>query len=68
MNMIEVKNLSKNYHVVKKEGGLKGALKALVTRESKVISAVKNLNFTIEAGEIIGFIGPNGGGKAPLSK
>ena len=68
MNMIEVKNLSKNYHVVKKEGGLKGALKALVTRESKVIPAVKNLNFTIEAGEIIGFIGPNGAGKSTTIK
>ena len=68
MNMIEVKNLSKDYHVVKKEGGLKGALKALVTRESKVISAVKNLNFTIEAGEIIGFIGPNGAGKSTTIK
>ncbi|SEW37502.1 ABC transporter ATP-binding protein [[Clostridium] fimetarium] len=68
MNMIEVKNLSKDYHVVKKEGGMKGALKALVTRESKVISAVKNLNFTIEAGEIIGFIGPNGAGKSTTIK
>ena len=68
MNMIEVKNLSKDYHVVKKEGGLKGALKALVTRESKVIPAVKNLNFTIEAGEIIGFIGPNGAGKSTTIK
>ena len=68
MNIIEVKNLSKDYHVVKKEGGMKGALKALVTRESKVISAVKNLNFTIEAGEIIGFIGPNGAGKSTTIK
>lgn len=68
MNMIEVKNLSKDYHVVKKERGLKGALKALVTRESKVIPAVKNLNFTIEAGEIIGFIGPNGAGKSTTIK
>ena len=68
MNMIEVKNLSKDYHVVKKEGGLKGALKALITRESKVIPAVKNLNFTIEAGEIIGFIGPNGAGKSTTIK
>ena len=68
MNMIEVKNLSKDYHVVKKEGGLKGALKALVTRDSKVIPAVKNLNFTIPAGEIVGFIGPNGAGKSTTIK
>lgn len=68
MKMIEVKNLSKDYHVVKKEGGLKGALKALVTRESTIIPAVKNLNFTIEAGEMVGFIGPNGAGKSTTIK
>lgn len=68
MNMIEVKNLCKDYHVVKKEEGIKGALKSLVTRESKVISAVKNLDFNIEAGEIVGFIGPNGAGKSTTIK
>lgn len=68
MNMIEVKNLSKDYHVVKKEGGIKGALKALVTRESTVIPAVRDLSFTIEAGEMVGFIGPNGAGKSTTIK
>ena len=29
MNMIEVKNLCKEYHVVKKEEGIKGAIKSL---------------------------------------
>ena len=68
MNMIEVKNLSKDYHVVKKEEGLKGALKALITRESTVIPAVDNLNFNIEDGEMVGFIGPNGAGKSTTIK
>jgi ABC-2 type transport system ATP-binding protein len=66
--MIKVKNLSKDYHVVKKEAGVKGALKSLVTKESKVIPAVKKLDFTIEAGEIVGFIGPNGAGKSTTIK
>lgn len=68
MKMIEIKNLCKEYHVVKKEEGIKGALKGLVKRESKIIPAVKNLNFDINAGEIVGFIGPNGAGKSTTIK
>ena len=66
--MIEIKHLAKEYHVVKKEEGFKGALKSLVTRESRVIAAVQDLNFHIKPGEIVGFIGPNGAGKSTTIK
>ena len=68
MKMIEIKNLNKEYHVVKKEEGIKGALKGLVKRESTIVPAVSNLNFDIDAGEIVGFIGPNGAGKSTTIK
>lgn len=68
MNMIEVKNLCKEYHVVKKGEGIRGALKSLVTKESKIIPAVQKLNFDIKMGEIVGFIGPNGAGKSTTIK
>lgn len=67
-NMIEIKNISKAYHVVKKGEGIKGALKGLVKKEVKVIPAVSNLNFNIKKGEIVGFIGPNGAGKSTTIK
>ena len=66
--MIEIKNLSKEYHITKKEEGIKGALKSLVKRDTTVVPAVKNLNFDIDKGEIVGFIGPNGAGKSTTIK
>lgn len=67
-NMIEIKSLCKEYHVVKKEEGIKGALKGLIKKESKIVPAVQNLNFNIKEGEIVGFIGPNGAGKSTTIK
>ena len=66
--MIDVKNLSKDYLIKRKGAGLSGALKGLVTRNTDVIHAVKNLSFHIDEGEIVGFIGPNGAGKSTTIK
>ena len=66
--VIDVKNICKDYRVLKKEKGLKGALKGLVTRESFNLRAVDNINFSIHSGEIVGFIGPNGAGKSTTIK
>lgn len=68
MAVIEVNHLTKDYHIAKKEKGLKGTLKSLVKNEKKTIHAVKDLNFTIEKGEIVAFIGPNGAGKSTTVK
>ena len=68
MNVIEVKNLSKEFKIKIKEKGLKGSFKSLIKPKYKKIDAVKNINFNVEKGEIIAFIGPNGAGKSTTIK
>lgn len=68
MAVIEVKNLTKDYKINKKEKGLRGAIKNLFSREKTVVHAVKDLSFQIEKGEIVAFIGPNGAGKSTTVK
>ena len=41
-NVIEVKNLSKEFRVKLKEKGLKGSLKSIFKPKYKIIKAVKN--------------------------
>ncbi|WP_459849018.1 ABC transporter ATP-binding protein [Fusibacter bizertensis] len=66
--MIEVENLTKTFKIIKKEKGLKGTIKSLFNRKIDHINAVNNINFTINKGEIIGYIGANGAGKSTTIK
>lgn len=68
MAVIEVEHLVKQFQSVKKEKGLKGSVKALFKPERRTITAVKDISFCIEPGEIVGYIGPNGAGKSTTVK
>ena len=66
--MIELKNVSKEFVSPKKYPGFKGAIKGLFSNEKVRKVAVDDISFTIQDGEIVGYIGSNGAGKSTTIK
>lgn len=66
--MIYVENLRKEFKKTVKESGVKGSLKSFFKPQKEIITAVKDINFHVDKGEILGFIGPNGAGKSTVIK
>lgn len=67
-NMISVQNLRKEFKKTIKEPSLKGSVKSLFKPKTEIITAVDNISFEVDKGEILGFIGPNGAGKSTVIK
>lgn len=68
MNIIETERLTKTYRRFKKPEGLSGSVKSLWKREYEEKAAVRDFDFALQEGELIGLIGPNGAGKTTLTK
>jgi len=68
MKVIEVEELTKNFHVKRKEKGMKGSIKAIFHPQTEEIRAVDRVSFGVEEGEVLAFIGPNGAGKSTTIK
>lgn len=68
MAIIEVEDARKRFRVTRKAPGLAGSLKALFRPSFDEVRAVDGVSFTIEPGEVIGYIGVNGAGKSTTVK
>lgn len=66
--MIEVKNLKREFKMNKKYPGFKGAIKSFFSREYTIKTAVDNISFNIDDGEVVGYIVANGAGKSTTIK
>ncbi|MEI6627408.1 MAG: ATP-binding cassette domain-containing protein [bacterium] len=67
-NVIQVKNLHKDFKIKIKNPGFFSGFKSLFKPEYKEVKAVDGISFTVEEGEILAFIGPNGAGKSTTIK
>jgi ABC-2 type transport system ATP-binding protein len=65
---IEVRALSKDYRVHKRQAGLANAIRSVFHRPYETVHAVRSLSFAIAPGERVGFLGPNGAGKTTTLK
>lgn len=68
MSIISVENLKKEYKISVKKEGLRGAILNLFNPKFEIKEAVKGINFNIEEGEMVGYIGSNGAGKSTTIK
>ena len=67
-DIIQIKNVTKDFKVLNRREGLKGSLKDLFSRDYKIVHAVDNISMNIKQGEIVGYLGPNGAGKSTTIK
>ncbi|MFJ7333690.1 ATP-binding cassette domain-containing protein [Streptomyces sp. NPDC101116] len=65
---IEVHGLTKTFRGAKRQPGLLGALRSIVAPERTTKTAVEDVSFAVNHGELVALLGPNGAGKSTTIK
>lgn len=68
MPQIIVENLIKKFQVAQRQAGMWGALKGVFHRRYQEVFALTGIHFSVETGELVGYIGANGAGKSTTVK
>lgn len=66
--IIEVNNIAREFRRPKQVHGPFGGLRTFFTREAEIVRAVEDVSFSIEEGEVVGYLGANGAGKSTTIK
>lgn len=66
--IIEVRDLTRDYRLTRKREGVVGGFIDLVRPRKEILRAVDKVSFTIDQGEMVGYIGANGAGKSTTIK
>jgi ABC-2 type transport system ATP-binding protein len=68
MPIVAARELTKVFSAKRKQPGLSGSLRSIVSPNWQRVEAVKGISFQLEPGELLAFIGPNGAGKSTTIK
>ncbi len=68
MPIIQVDKATKVFRISQKDPGIRGAVKALFRPRYQDKVAVDGISFSVESGEMVGYIGVNGAGKSTTIK
>lgn len=66
--MIQVSNITKSFKIYKSARDSHHRLRSLLARDCEIKRAVDNISFSIDEGEMVGYVGPNGAGKSTTIK
>ncbi|MBM3212919.1 ATP-binding cassette domain-containing protein, partial [Candidatus Poribacteria bacterium] len=68
MAIITVKDIRKDFKVYQHREGFLGAMRNLASSKYSVVKAVDSISFSVDEGQIVGYVGPNGAGKSTTIK
>jgi ABC-2 type transport system ATP-binding protein len=66
--VITVDGLTREFRVTERGEGLRSAMRSVVRREHRTITALDDVTFAVRGGTVMGFLGPNGSGKTTTLK